>query len=68
MLFLDLIAKKRDGGRHTAEELEFIARGAATGELPDYQLTAWLMAVTCRGMDEAETGINSGPEVLVLLS
>ena len=55
MLFLDLIAKKRDGGRHTAEELEFVARGAADGSLPDYQLAAWLMAVTCRGMDEAET-------------
>jgi pyrimidine-nucleoside phosphorylase len=55
MLFLDLIAKKRDGGRHTPEELEFVARAAATGLVPDYQLTAWLMAVTCRGMDERET-------------
>ncbi|MFI5347356.1 MAG: thymidine phosphorylase [Elusimicrobiota bacterium] len=55
MLFLDLIAKKRDGGRHTPAELEFVARGAATGLVPDYQLSAWLMAVTCRGMDEAET-------------
>ena len=55
MLFLDLIAKKRDGGRHTPEELAFVARGAATGLVPDYQLSAWLMAVTCRGMDENET-------------
>jgi len=55
MLFLDLIAKKRDGGRHTPEELAFVARGAAQGLIPDYQLSAWLMAVTCRGMDEAET-------------
>lgn len=55
MLFLDLIAKKRDGGRHTEEELRFVARAAATGLVPDYQLSAWLMAVTCRGMDEAET-------------
>ena len=55
MLFLDLIAKKRDGGRHTPEELAFVARGAATGLVPDYQLAAWLMAVVCRGMDEAET-------------
>ncbi|MEK7384023.1 MAG: thymidine phosphorylase [Elusimicrobiota bacterium] len=55
MLFLDLIAKKRDGGRHTREELAFVARGAATGLVPDYQLAAWLMAVVCRGMDEAET-------------
>jgi len=55
MLFLDLIAKKRDGGRHSAPELEFIADGAARGSIPDYQLAAWLMAVLCRGMDEAET-------------
>jgi pyrimidine-nucleoside phosphorylase len=55
MLFLDLIAKKRDGGRHTPEELKFVARAAATGLVPDYQLSAWLMAVVCRGMDEAET-------------
>ncbi len=55
MLFLDLIAKKRDGGRHTPRELAFVAQGAATGSIPDYQLAAWLMAVVCRGMDEAET-------------
>jgi pyrimidine-nucleoside phosphorylase len=55
MLFLDLIAKKRDGGRHTPEELQFVARAAAAGLVPDYQLTAWLMAVTLRGMDEGET-------------
>ncbi|MBI4062166.1 MAG: thymidine phosphorylase [Elusimicrobia bacterium] len=55
MLFLDLIAKKRDGGRHTSGELEFVARAAAKGLVPDYQLSAWLMAVLCRGMDEKET-------------
>ncbi len=55
MLFLDLIAKKRDGGRHTPEELEFVARASAKGLVPDYQLSAWLMAVLCRGMDEKET-------------
>ena len=54
MLFLDLIAKKRDGGKHTPGELAFRAR-RATGLVPDYQLAAWLMAVLCRGMDEAET-------------
>ena len=55
MLFLDIIAKKRDGGRHTPGELAFVARGAAKGLVPDYQLSAWLMAVVCRGMDEKET-------------
>ncbi|MBI5246911.1 MAG: thymidine phosphorylase [Elusimicrobia bacterium] len=55
MLFLDLIAKKRDGGRHTPGELAFVSRAAAKGLVPDYQLSAWLMAVLCRGMDEQET-------------
>ena len=55
MIFLDLIAKKRDGESHSAAELDFIARAAAQGLVPDYQLSAWLMAATCRGMDRAET-------------
>lgn len=55
MRFLDLIAKKRDGGRHTAEELQAVARAAAQGLAKDYQLSAWLMAVLLRGMDERET-------------
>ena len=64
MRLLDLIAKKRDGGSHTREELEFIAAAAAGGngngagsslQVPDYQLSAWLMAVVCRGMTEDET-------------
>ncbi|MBI5631222.1 MAG: thymidine phosphorylase [Elusimicrobia bacterium] len=54
MRLLDLIAKKRDGGRHGAEELRFIAEAAARGSAPDYQLSAWLMAVCCRGMSRAE--------------
>ncbi len=54
-MFLDLIARKRDGGRHTPAELAFVARAAAKGLVPDYQLSAWLMAVLCRGMDEKET-------------
>ena len=55
MRLLDLIEKKRDGGRHTPEEIAFIVESAATGEAPDYQLSAWLMAVCCRGMDKEET-------------
>ena len=41
---LDLIAKKRDGGDHSPEELAFISRAASEGSVPDYQLSAWLMA------------------------
>ncbi|MFA6316537.1 MAG: thymidine phosphorylase [Elusimicrobiota bacterium] len=55
MRFLDLIIKKRGGGSHTAEEIRFIARSAAAGTVPDYQLSAWLMAVVLKGMDTAET-------------
>ena len=51
----DLIAKKRDGGKHTPEELKFLAGVASNGNAPDYQLAAWLMAVVLRGMDADET-------------
>lgn len=55
MRMLDLIAKKRDGGRHSPEEIAFIVAGASAGSIPDYQLSSWLMAVVCRGMTEPET-------------
>jgi pyrimidine-nucleoside phosphorylase len=51
---VDLIEKKRDGGTHTRAELEAIVLGATRGEVPDYQLAAWLMAVVWRGMEDAE--------------
>jgi pyrimidine-nucleoside phosphorylase len=52
---LEIIRHKRDGLAHSADELEFLARGAATGTIPDYQLAAWLMAVRLRGMNDSET-------------
>jgi pyrimidine-nucleoside phosphorylase len=52
---VDLIEKKRDGVRHTSEELHAIIDGYVRGEVPDYQIAAWLMAVCLRGMDDAET-------------
>lgn len=55
MRITDLIAKKRLGQEHSPEEIGFIAGGAAAGSIPDYQLSAWLMAVCCRGMSGAET-------------
>ncbi|MFA6002832.1 MAG: thymidine phosphorylase [Elusimicrobiota bacterium] len=57
MRMLDLIAKKRLGGTLTEDEIAFIVKAAAqpSAEVPDYQLSAWLMAVCCRGMSEAET-------------
>ena len=45
MRIYDLIAKKRDGGTHTREELEAIVNGFVSGEVADYQMAAWMMAV-----------------------
>jgi pyrimidine-nucleoside phosphorylase len=55
MNILNLIAKKRDKGTHTSEELQFIANGAAQSIIPDYQLAAWLMAVFINGLTDQET-------------
>jgi len=50
-----LIRKTRDGERLTAEEIDFLVRGATTGQVPSYQLTAWMMAVYLRGLSVEET-------------
>jgi pyrimidine-nucleoside phosphorylase len=55
MRIYDLIAKKRDGGTHTRAELEYIVNGYVSGEVADYQMSAWMMAVYLRGMTPAET-------------
>lgn len=55
MNFVDMILKKRDGGRLTPEETAFFVKGVTDGSLPDYQLAAFLMAVFFKGMDAEET-------------
>ena len=50
-----IIAKKRDGGALTKEELEAFVRGAVSGQVPKYQVTAWLMAIYFQGMTPEET-------------
>ena len=52
---VELIRKKRDGGRLTRDELEYLISGAVDGSIPDYQITAFLMAVYFQGMDDHET-------------
>jgi len=52
---VELIERKRDGGELTARELEELMLGYAKGEVPDYQLAAFCMAVFFRGLTAAET-------------
>lgn len=52
---VDIITKKRDGGELTRAELEFFIHGVVAGEIPDYQIAAWLMAIYFRGMTDQET-------------
>ncbi|OLV17643.1 thymidine phosphorylase [Deinococcus marmoris] len=51
----DLIRKKRDGGQHSHAELQALISGYTRGEVPDYQISAWLMAVYLKGMTAQET-------------
>jgi pyrimidine-nucleoside phosphorylase len=49
-----LIARKRDGGALADGEIEALIAGAASGEIPEYQLSALLMAIVWRGLDGRE--------------
>ncbi|UCC12541.1 MAG: thymidine phosphorylase [candidate division WOR-3 bacterium] len=51
-----LIRKKRDGKKFQADEIQFLVGEYASKRIPDYQMSALLMAVYFRGMDDAETG------------
>jgi pyrimidine-nucleoside phosphorylase len=62
----DLIRRKRDGGELQRSEIEFLINGYTRDAIPDYQMSAWLMAVLIRGMSRAELAaltesmLNSG--------
>ena len=51
----EILAKKRDGLELTPEEIAFFVQGVVSGSIPDYQASAWLMAVRIRGMTDRET-------------
>lgn len=51
----DIIHKKREGKKLSKEELEFLINGYVKGDIPDYQMSAWAMAVFFQGMDAEET-------------
>ncbi|MFP4426055.1 MAG: thymidine phosphorylase [Spirochaetaceae bacterium] len=56
MRALDLIIKKREGGELSKEELEFLIEGYVAGEIPEYQVSSFLMAVYFQGMSRREAG------------
>ena len=55
MRAVDLIRKKRDSGEHSREEIDYLICSYAKGDIPDYQMAAWLMAAWIRGLSGAET-------------
>ncbi len=66
MRVVDLINKKKNGSELTSEEIDFVVQGYTKGEIPDYQISAFLMAVYFQGMSKEETAnltmsfVNSG--------
>ncbi len=54
MRTVDLIQRKRDGAELAPEEIEFLVDGYTSGEIPDYQMSAFLMAVFFSGMTDRE--------------
>ena len=55
MYFLDILRKKREGEHLNPQEIAFIVKGYTCGDIPDYQMSALLMAICCRGMGDEET-------------
>ncbi len=54
MRMVDIIEKKRDGGELSKEEIDFMIEGYTKGDIPDYQMSAFAMAVFFRDMSPAE--------------
>lgn len=55
MLMVDIIKKKRDGGRLSKEEIDYFINEYVAGNIPDYQVSALMMAIYFVGMDDEET-------------
>ena len=54
MRTVDLIQRKRNGEELTPDEISFLIEGYTKGEIPDYQLSSFLMAVFFQGMTDRE--------------
>ena len=69
MRMYDIIMKKRNGGELSKEEIHFFIEGYTRGEIPDYQVSAFLMATYLKGMDDEEATnmaismLNSGDKL-----
>ncbi|MBQ6660893.1 MAG: pyrimidine-nucleoside phosphorylase [Lachnospiraceae bacterium] len=57
MRMYDIITKKKNGESLTDEEIAFFVRGFTNGEIPDYQMSALLMAICLKGLDNRETSV-----------
>lgn len=57
MRMYDLIMEKRNGGLLSEEEIRYMIDGYVKGEIPDYQMSAMLMAIYFQGMNDKETAI-----------
>ncbi len=55
MRLYDIIQKKRNGEKLSEQEIEFVIKGYVNGDIPEYQISALLMAIYFRGMDDKET-------------
>ena len=55
MRAVDIIIKKRDQGELSKEEIAFFIEGLSNGDIPDYQVSSWAMAVLLNGMTDQET-------------
>jgi len=55
MRMYDIIMKKRNGGTLTKQEIDFFIEGYTKGEIPDYQVSALMMAIYFQKMNEEET-------------
>ncbi|MFN7842300.1 MAG: thymidine phosphorylase, partial [Pirellula sp.] len=54
MIPANIIAKKRDGGKLSTDEIQFMVQGYAKGEVPDYQMSAFAMAIFLKKMSRSE--------------
>jgi pyrimidine-nucleoside phosphorylase len=52
---IDVIRRKRDGKELSQAEIEYLVQAYTSGDIPDYQVSAWLMAVILRGLTRSET-------------